>query len=172
MSETRFEMSKVYAPQEIETRLYEEWEGSGLFKAHRVPGKKPFTIVMPPPNVTGQLHMGHALDDDAAGRRSIRYHRMKGDPTLWLPGTDHASIATEAKIVEALRKEGLTKQDIGRDGFMERAWAWKEKYGGRIVRQQRKPGRQLRLEPRALHHGRGPEQGGASRCSCACIRRA
>ena len=139
MSETRFEMSKVYAPQEIETRLYEEWEGSGLFKAHRVPGKKPFTIVMPPPNVTGQLHMGHALDamlQDAP----IRYHRMKGDPTLWLPGTDHASIATEAKIIEALRKEGLSKQDIGRDGFMERAWAWKEKYGGRIVRQQRRLG--------------------------------
>ena len=139
MSETRFEMSKVYAPQEIETRLYEEWEGSGLFKAQRVPGKKPFTIVMPPPNVTGQLHMGHALDamlQDAP----IRYHRMKGDPTLWLPGTDHASIATEAKIIEALRKEGLSKQDIGRDGFMERAWAWKEKYGGRIVRQQRRLG--------------------------------
>ena len=133
------EMEKVYAPREIEDRLYAEWEEKGYFKAHRVAGKKPFTIVMPPPNITGQLHMGHAMDtlpQDAL----TRYHRMKGDPTLWLPGTDHASIATEAKIVEAMRKEGLTKQDIGREEFLRRAWKWREQYGGRIVQQQRKLG--------------------------------
>ncbi|MBO4886234.1 MAG: valine--tRNA ligase [Clostridia bacterium] len=133
------EMEKVYAPREIEDRLYAEWEEKGYFKAHRVSGKKPFTIVMPPPNITGQLHMGHAMDtlpQDAL----TRYHRMKGDPTLWLPGTDHASIATEAKIVEAMRKEGLSKQDIGREEFLRRAWKWREQYGGRIVQQQRKLG--------------------------------
>ncbi|MBR4444136.1 MAG: class I tRNA ligase family protein, partial [Clostridia bacterium] len=133
------EMEKVYAPREIEDRLYAEWEEKGYFKAHRVAGKKPFTIVMPPPNITGQLHMGHAMDtlpQDAL----TRYHRMKGDPTLWLPGTDHASIATEAKIVEAMRKEGLSKQDIGREEFLRRAWKWREQYGGRIVQQQRKLG--------------------------------
>ena len=95
------EMEKVYAPKEIEARLYEEWESNGYFTAKRVEGKKPFTIVMPPPNITGQLHMGHAMDcllQDAP----IRYHRMKGDPTLWLPGTDHAAIATEVKIVAAM----------------------------------------------------------------------
>ena len=132
--EKKIEMEKVYAPREIEDRLYAEWEKNGYFKAHRVAGKKPFTIVMPPPNITGQLHMGHAMDtlpQDAL----TRYHRMKGDPTLWLPGTDHASIATEVKIVEALRKEGLDKHDIGREAFLERAWQWREQYGGRIVRQ-------------------------------------
>ncbi len=141
MSETNneFSMDKVYNPQEIEGKLYEMWETSGAFQAHRVPGKKPYTIVMPPPNITGQLHMGHAMDcllQDAP----IRYHRMKGDPTLWLPGTDHASIATEVKIVEQMKKEGLTKADVGRDGFLARAWQWKEEYGGRINRQQRRLG--------------------------------
>ena len=101
-----------------------------------MPGKKPFVIMMPPPNITGQLHMGHALDtlpQDAL----TRYHRMKGDPTLWLPGTDHASIATEVKIVDALKKEGLTKKDLGREEFLKRAWAWRNDYGRRITRQQR-----------------------------------
>ncbi len=133
------EMEKTYNPQAIENELYKAWEESGAFVAHRVEGKKPFTIVMPPPNITGQLHMGHALDctlQDAA----IRYHRMKGDPTLWLPGTDHAAIATEVKIVEAMAKEGLTKESLGREGFLKRAWKWKEDYGGRIVHQQRRMG--------------------------------
>ena len=133
------EMEKTYNPQAIENDLYKAWEESGAFTAHRVEGKKPFTIVMPPPNITGQLHMGHALDctlQDAA----IRYHRMKGDPTLWLPGTDHAAIATEVKIVAAMEKEGLTKESLGREGFLERAWKWKEEYGGRIVHQQRRMG--------------------------------
>ncbi len=134
-----FEMEKVYNPQAIEDKLYKMWEESGAFVARREEGKKPFTIVMPPPNITGQLHMGHAMDcllQDAP----IRYHRMKGDPTLWLPGTDHASIATEVKVVEQLAKEGLTKEMLGREGFLERAWAWKKEYGGRINRQQRRLG--------------------------------
>jgi len=134
-----FEMEKVYNPKEIEDKLYQMWEESGAFQAKRVPGKKPYTIVMPPPNITGQLHMGHAMDcllQDAP----IRYHRMKGDPTLWLPGTDHASIATEVKIVEQMKKEGLTKEQIGREEFLKRAWKWKAEYGGRINRQQRRLG--------------------------------
>ncbi len=134
-----FEMEKVYSPQAIEDKLYKLWEESGAFVAKRVEGKKPFTIVMPPPNITGQLHMGHAMDcllQDAP----IRYHRMKGDPTLWLPGTDHASIATEVKVVEKIKEEGLTKKALGREGFLERAWQWKKEYGGRINRQQRRLG--------------------------------
>ena len=136
---TGADMETRFNPQAIEADLYKAWEESGAFTAHRVEGKKPFTIVMPPPNITGQLHMDHAMDcilQDAP----IRYHRMKGDPTLWLPGTDHAAIATEVKIVEAMRKEGLTKQGIGREAFLERAWNWKKEYGGRIVHQQRKMG--------------------------------
>ncbi len=133
------EMEKNFNPQALEGEIYQAWEKAGAFEAHRVEGKKSFTIVMPPPNITGQLHMGHALDctlQDAA----IRYHRMKGDPTLWLPGTDHAAIATEVKIVEAMAKEGLTKESLGREGFLKRAWKWKEDYGGRIVHQQRRMG--------------------------------
>ena len=132
-------MEKTFNPQAIENDIYREWEEGGAFIAHREEGKKPFTVMMPPPNITGQLHMGHAMDctlQDAA----IRYHRMKGDPTLWLPGTDHAAIATEVKIVDAMRKEGLTKESLGREGFLKRAWAWKEEYGGRINRQQRRMG--------------------------------
>ena len=133
------EMEKNFNPQALEGELYQAWESAGAFTAHRVEGKKPFTIVMPPPNITGQLHMGHALDctlQDAP----IRYRRMKGDPTLWLPGTDHAAIATEVKIVAAMEKEGLTKESLGREGFLDRAWKWKEEYGGRIVHQQRRMG--------------------------------
>ena len=136
---TGADMETRFNPQAIEADLYRAWEESGAFTAHRVEGKKPFTIVMPPPNITGQLHMGHAMDcilQDAP----IRYHRMKGDPTLWLPGTDHAAIATEVRIVETMRKEGLTKKSIGREAFLERAWNWKKEYGGRIVHQQRKMG--------------------------------
>ena len=133
------QMEKVFNPQAIEEKIYRAWEESGAFQAHREEGKKPFTIVMPPPNITGQLHIGHAMDclmQDAP----IRYHRMKGDPALWLPGTDHASIATEVKIIEQLAKEGVKKEDLGREGFLERAWAWKKEYGGRIMRQQRRLG--------------------------------
>ena len=136
---TGADMETRFNPQAIEADLYKAWEESGAFTAHRVEGKRPFTIVMPPPNITGQLHMGHAMDcilQDAP----IRYHRMKGDPTLWLPGTDHAAIATEVRIVETMRKEGLTKKNIGREAFLERAWNWKKEYGGRIVHQQRKMG--------------------------------
>ena len=133
------EMDKVFNPKAVEDRLYAEWEQKGYFKGTKIPGKKPFVIMMPPPNITGQLHMGHAMDalpQDAL----IRYHRMKGDPTLWLPGTDHASIATEVKLVDALKEEGKTKQDIGREEFLKRAWAWRDKYGRRIVEQQKKLG--------------------------------
>ena len=138
-SEKKIEMEKVFNPQEIEGKLYQEWEESGYFTAHRDEGKRPFTIVMPPPNITGQLHMGHAMDgvmQDAL----TRYHRMLGDATLWLPGTDHASIATEVKIVEQMKKEGLTKEQIGREAFLARAWDWKKEYGGRIARQTRRLG--------------------------------
>ena len=135
-------LDKQYNPKEVEERLYKKWEEKGYFHAEVNPDKKPFTIVIPPPNITGQLHMGHALDNmmqDAI----IRFKRMQGYETLWMPGTDHASIATEVKIVEALKEEGLTKHDIGREKFLERAWAWKEKYGGRIVEQLKKLGSSL-----------------------------
>ena len=132
-------MEKTYNPQAIERDTYRKWEESGAFVAQKVEGKKPFTIVMPPPNITGQLHMGHAMDcvlQDAL----TRYHRMKGDPTLWLPGTDHASIATEVKIVEKMAEDGLTKEGIGREAFLKKAWEWKEEYGGRITTQLRRLG--------------------------------
>ncbi|NLB39457.1 MAG: valine--tRNA ligase, partial [Clostridiales bacterium] len=132
-------MEKTFDPKSVEAATYQRWEKSGAFVARRVPGKKPFTIVMPPPNITGQLHLGHAMDSVLQDALT-RYHRMKGDPTLWLPGTDHASIATELKLVEQLASEGLTKADIGRDAFLERAWKWKEQYGGQITRQLRRMG--------------------------------
>ncbi len=128
------EMAKTYNPSEFEKEIYEEWESKGYFKAEVDANKLPFTIVIPPPNITGQLHMGHALDETLQDTL-IRYKRMQGYSALWLPGTDHASIATEVKIVEQMAKEGLTKKDVGREGFLKRAWAWKEKYGGRIVEQ-------------------------------------
>lgn len=137
--ENKAQLEKVYAPQEIEKRIYKDWEASGLFAPKENPGKKPFTIVMPPPNITGQLHMGHALDCTLQDIL-VRFHRMQGEPTLWLPGTDHAAIATEVKIVEDMAKEGLTKASLGREGFLKRAWDWKEKYGTRIVEQQRSMG--------------------------------
>lgn len=128
------DMAKTYNPSEFEKEIYQEWESKGYFKAKVDSNKLPFTIVIPPPNITGQLHMGHALDETLQDTL-IRFKRMQGYSALWLPGTDHASIATEVKIVEQMAKEGLTKNDVGRDGFLERAWAWKEKYGGRIVEQ-------------------------------------
>lgn len=135
----RKELSKTYSPKDFEDRLYKFWEESGFFKAERDPRKKPYTIVMPPPNITGQLHMGHALDCTLQDIL-IRFKRMQGYSALWLPGTDHAALATEAKIVSALKEEGVTKYQLGRDGFMKRAWEWNEKYGGRIKEQQRKMG--------------------------------
>lgn len=133
------ELEKQYNPEKVENSIYKNWLDKKYFHAKREPGKKTYTIVIPPPNITGQLHMGHALDNTLQDVL-IRYHRMKGFDTLWVPGTDHASIATEAKIVEMLKKEGLTKADIGREGFLDRAWAWKERYGGRIVEQLKKLG--------------------------------
>ncbi len=133
------ELAKAYSPGEFEERIYKFWEDNGYFHAEVDKTKKPYSIMMPPPNITGQLHMGHALDNTLQDIL-IRFKRMQGYSALWLPGTDHASIATEAKIVEAMRKEGVTKEDIGREKFLERAWAWKAEFGGRIVRQLRKMG--------------------------------
>ena len=136
---TEINLPKNYAPKEFEDRIYKNWCDKGYFTAVRDEKKDPYTIVIPPPNITGQLHMGHALDNTLQDIL-IRYKRMKGFATLWLPGTDHASIATEAKIVEAMRKEGLTKEDLGRDQFLVRAWDWKRQYGGRIIEQLKKMG--------------------------------
>ncbi|MBO7377927.1 MAG: class I tRNA ligase family protein, partial [Clostridia bacterium] len=134
MRKTVMEMPKTYSPKEFETKIYEQWEREGYFKAQPNADKIPFTVVIPPPNITGQLHMGHALNQTLQDS-IVRYKRMQGYETLWLPGTDHASIATEVKIIEQMAKEGITKEDIGREAFLERAWAWKEKYGNRIVEQ-------------------------------------
>jgi len=133
------ELSKLYEPKEVEDKIYKYWVDNSCFKATVDKSKKPYTIVIPPPNITGQLHMGHALDETLQDIL-IRWKRMSGYSTLWLPGTDHAAIATEAKIVAAMREEGITKEDIGREKFMERAWKWKEQYGGRIVEQLKKLG--------------------------------
>ena len=134
------ELPKVYEPQQVEGRIYQMWMDNDCFKAAPDPDKKPFSIVMPPPNVTGQLHMGHAMD---ATLQDIltRFKRMQGYEALWLPGTDHAGIATQIKVEEELRtKEGLTRYDLGREKFLQRVWEWKEKYGNRIVEQQKKMG--------------------------------
>ncbi len=133
------ELEKNYNPSEIEDRLYEHWENKKYFHATVDRSKKPFTIVMPPPNITGQLHMGHALDNTLQDIL-IRFKRMQGYEALWVPGTDHASIATEAKVVEAIKKEGLSKEELGREKFLDRVWDWKKQYGGRIVKQLRKMG--------------------------------
>ena len=134
------ELPKAYEPQEVERRIYEMWEKGGCFEGHRDPDKKPFTIVMPPPNVTGQLHMGHAMDCTLQDILT-RFKRMEGYAALWVPGTDHAGIATQIKVEEALREnEGLTRYDLGREKFLERVWDWKAKYGARIVEQQKKLG--------------------------------
>lgn len=133
------ELAKQYDPKEVEDRIYKMWLDGNYFHAKREEGKETYTIVIPPPNITGQLHMGHALDNTLQDIL-IRFKRMQGFDTLWVPGTDHASIATEAKIVEAMRKEGITKDDIGREGFLKRAWDWKEKFGGRIIEQLKKMG--------------------------------
>lgn len=133
------ELQKVYDPKEFEDKIYQFWMENQYFKAEVDSKKEPYTIVIPPPNITGKLHMGHALDETLQDIL-IRYKRMQGYSALWVPGTDHASIATEAKIVEAMKKEGLTKEDLGRDGFLKRAWDWKREYGGTIVEQLKKLG--------------------------------
>ncbi len=134
------ELAKVYDPKQVEDRTYEFWQSKNYFHAEVDQSRKPYTIVMPPPNITGQLHMGHALDNTMQDIL-IRWRRMQGYNALWMPGTDHASIATEAKVVENMRKEeGLTKEQVGREGFLKRTWAWKEQYGGRIVSQLKKMG--------------------------------
>ena len=132
-------LEKTYEPQKLEDEIYKNWKDKGYFHAEVDENKKPFTIVIPPPNITGQLHMGHALNNTLQDVL-IRMKRMQGYSALWLPGTDHASIATEAKIVEAMKEEGLSKADIGREGFLKRAWQWNEKYGNRIVEQLKKLG--------------------------------
>ncbi|HRX43192.1 MAG TPA: valine--tRNA ligase, partial [Clostridia bacterium] len=132
-------LGKTYEPQNIEDGIYKEWMEKGYFHAEVDETKKPFTIVIPPPNITGQLHMGHALNNTLQDV-VIRMKRMQGYSALWLPGTDHASIATEAKIVEAMKEEGISKADIGREGFLKRAWEWNDKYGSRIVEQLKRLG--------------------------------
>ncbi|MDY4754197.1 MAG: valine--tRNA ligase, partial [Candidatus Faecousia sp.] len=133
------ELPKVYEPQAVESRIYDMWQRGGYFHAERDESKKPFTIVMPPPNVTGQLHMGHAMDATLQDTL-IRFKRMQGYNALWIPGVDHAGIATQIKVEEELRKEGKTRYDLGREKFLERVWDWKNKYGNRIVEQQKKLG--------------------------------
>ena len=137
------ELEKTYNPADIEDRLYQKWLDSKYFHADaergRRNGKKPFTIVMPPPNITGQLHMGHALDNTMQDIL-IRYKRMQGYEALWQPGTDHAAIATEVKVINKLKEQGIDKHDLGREGFLEKAWEWKEEYGSRIVKQLHKLG--------------------------------
>lgn len=133
------EMNKTYNPAEIEDRLYQKWMDKKYFHAEVDRSKKPFTIVMPPPNITGQLHMGHALDNTLQDIL-IRFKRMQGYNALWQPGTDHASIATEVKVINKLKEEGIEKEDLGREGFLKKTWEWKEEYGGRIVSQLRKLG--------------------------------
>ncbi len=138
-------IAKTYDPKQVEDKLYKEWMEKGYFHAVADKTKKPYTIVIPPPNITGQLHMGHALNNTMQDIL-IRWRRMQGYSALWVPGTDHASIATEAKIVEAMKKEGITKEDIGREKFLERAWKWREHFGGRIVEQLKKLGSSLDWE--------------------------
>ena len=133
------ELNKTYDPKDIEDRLYKKWEDNGYFHAEVDRSKKPFTIVMPPPNITGQLHMGHALDNTMQDIL-IRYKRMQGYNALWQPGTDHASIATEVKVIESLKEQGIDKADLGREGFLEKCWDWREEYGGRIIKQLKKLG--------------------------------
>ena len=135
----KHELEGKFEPQTFEEEIYQEWDEKGYFKPSEDKSKKPYTIVIPPPNITGKLHMGHALDETIQDIL-IRYKRMQGYNALWIPGTDHAAIATEAKIVEKLKKEGITKEDLGRDGFLEKAWEWKEEYGGTILKQLKKLG--------------------------------
>ena len=133
------EMQTTYDPKDFEDRIYEKWTRENCFRAEIDPAKVPFTVMMPPPNITGKLHMGHAMDETMQDI-VIRFRRMQGYSALWLPGTDHASLATEHKIAEKIREEGTTKEALGREEFLRRAWAWKEEYGGAIVEQLKKLG--------------------------------
>ena len=133
------ELAKTYDPKGIEDRLYKKWEDNGYFHAQADRSKEPFTIIMPPPNITGQLHMGHALDNTMQDIL-IRYKRMQGYNALWQPGTDHAAIATEVKVIDSLKKQGIDKNDLGREGFLEKCWEWKDEYGSRIINQLKKMG--------------------------------
>ncbi|MGH2601708.1 MAG: class I tRNA ligase family protein, partial [Dehalococcoidia bacterium] len=135
----RTEMPPAYDPRAVEQRLYDFWEGNGYFQAQIKEGQPAFTIIMPPPNVTGELHLGHALTD-AIEDALIRWHRMQGEPTLWLPGTDHAGIATQMVVERELAKEGLTRQDLGREEFVARIWQWVRRYRHRIDDQHRRLG--------------------------------
>ena len=140
MNKMSKELAKTYEPREVEDRIYADWVENEYFRADTDPKKEPFTIVIPPPNVTGQLHMGHALDETLQDIL-IRYKRMSGYSALWIPGTDHAGIATQIKVEEALRnEEGLTRYDLGREKFLERVWDWKHKFGSRIINQLKKLG--------------------------------
>ena len=133
------ELEKNYNPSEIEDRLYQKWLDKKYFHAEVNRDKKPFTIVMPPPNITGKLHMGHALDNTMQDI-IIRFKRMQGYEALWVPGTDHASISTEVKVTNALKEEGIDKHELGREGFLKRTWEWKKEYGGTITSQLKKIG--------------------------------
>ena len=133
------ELAKNYNPRDIEDKIYKKWLDNNSFLANPDASKKPFTIIMPPPNITGKLHMGHALDISLQDTL-IRYKRMKGFVSLWQPGTDHAAISTEVKVVEKLKSEGKDKHSLGREGFMKEAWEWKEKYETNIIEQQKKMG--------------------------------
>ena len=132
-------LPKTYTPSEIEDTLYQKWMKGRYFHAEPDSRKKPFTIVMPPPNITGQLHMGHALDNTMQDIL-IRYKRMQGYSALWQPGTDHAAIATEVKVINKLRREGKRKEELGREGFLKECWEWKKEYGSRIINQLKKLG--------------------------------
>ena len=147
-------MNEKFNPKDFEDRLYKEWEEKGYFKPSMDNTKESYCIMMPPPNVTGKLHMGHALDDTIQDIL-IRYKRMQGYNTLWLPGSDHASISTEMKVVQKLKDEGKTKQDLGREKFLEEAWAWTKLYGGTIENQQRKLGCSCDWERRRFTLGEG-----------------
>ena len=132
-------LSKTYNPKDFEDRLYKYWNESGYFKAHIDKDKTPYTIMMPPPNITGSLHMGHALGSTIQDIL-IRWKRMEGYSALWLPGTDHASISTEARVVNKIKSEGKSKESLGREGFLEEAWKWTDKYGNTIKNQLKKLG--------------------------------
>lgn len=133
------ELEKNYEPAKIEAKHYKNWLDKKYFHAKVDKDKKPFTIVMPPPNITGQLHMGHALDNTMQDIL-IRYKRMQGFEALWQPGTDHAAIATEVKVIDKIKAEGLSKEELGREGFLEKAWEWKDEYGSKIINQLHKLG--------------------------------
>ncbi|MCL1830927.1 MAG: class I tRNA ligase family protein, partial [Oscillospiraceae bacterium] len=133
------QLEKTYNHSQVEDRIYKMWMDGGYFDAKVDKSKQPYTIIMPPPNITGQLHIGHAMNNTLPDIL-IRQKRMQGYSTLWLPGTDHASIATEARIVESMKQEGITKADIGREAFLERAWRWNDRFGSRIIDQLKKLG--------------------------------